>query len=122
MDQTLYKELILDLSRNPLNKGILADFDASHRDFNTSCGDDVTIYLKHDTEGKVSDISHDGIGCVISQAATSLLTDWAKGKTREEIAALTKEDTIAMLGIPISHTRENCAVLGWRVLMKLEHG
>lgn len=116
MDQTLYKELILDLSRNPLNKGILPDFDVSHRDFNTSCGDDVTIYLKHDAEGKVSEISHDGIGCAISSAATSLLTEWVKGKTKEEIAAFTKEDMTKMLGITISHTREGCALLGWKTV------
>jgi len=119
MDETLYKEQILDLYRNPLNKGILSDFDVQHRDFNTSCGDDVTIYIKFDEQRRVKDVSHDGAGCAISQASVSLLTDWMKGKAKQEIEQLTDEEMIAMLGIPISHARRGCALLGWKVLQAI---
>jgi nitrogen fixation protein NifU and related proteins len=117
--QEIYKEQILHLYRNPSNKGVLDDFDAKAQDFSTSCGDDVTIYIKFDDEGGVANISHDGHGCAISTAAVSLLTDEVKGKNREEIKALTREQMIDMLGIPISHTRRACAVLGLKVLQSI---
>lgn len=119
MDETIYKEQILHLYRNPSNKGVLEDFDAKAQDFSTSCGDDVTVYIKFDDQGRIQDVSHDGAGCAISQASVSLLTDWMKGKERDGVARLTDDEMIAMLGIPISHARRGCALLGWKVVQSM---
>jgi len=118
MSDELYRDMILELYRNPLNKGVLPDYDAKYQDFSTSCGDDVTVYMKWGSDGRIEFISHDGIGCAISQAAVSLVTDAVKGKTKEEILAMKDTDAITLLGIPISHTRHACATLGLFTLQK----
>lgn len=117
-NEELYKEFILDLYRNPLNKKEVVDADIVQREFNPVCGDDITLMIKFNTEDKVEDIGHTGSGCAISQAAVSLLTDELKGKTKEEISEITAEQMIEMLGIPISHTRLKCALLGLTAAQK----
>ena len=115
----VYKEMILDLYRNPLNKKSLNVFDFKHREFNPTCGDDIQIEIKFDENKKVADVGHTGNGCAISQASVSLLTDTIKNKTKEEIQEITKDDMLELLQIPISHTRLKCALLGWSVLQSL---
>ncbi|MEK7084843.1 MAG: iron-sulfur cluster assembly scaffold protein [Patescibacteria group bacterium] len=118
MEEIIYKEMILDLYRHPLNKGILSSYDATAHDFSTSCGDDITIYLKFDDMGRIAEIMHDGQGGAISQAAVSLLTEEIKGKQKEMIPKITEEKMIGMLGIPVSYTRKSCALLGLKTLQK----
>lgn len=117
MDQTIYKEYILDLFRNPLNKGVLPMFDISHRDFNTSCGDDVTIYIQFE-DGVIKAVGHEGVGCAISQAATSLITNHVKGKAPEAVLQMTDEDMMTLLGVFVSYTRRKCALLGFETIRK----
>lgn len=112
MEDELYKEQILHLYRNPLNKKVLTDFDVRHREFNPLCGDDIEIFIKFDDAGKIADIGYQGSGCVISQAGVSLITEKVKGKNKNEIMNISDEDMINLLGIPISHTRMKCALLG----------
>lgn len=112
MEDELYKEQILHLYRNPLNKKTLTDFDVRHREFNPLCGDDIEIMIKFDTAGKIANIGHAGQGCVISQAAVSLITEEVKNKTRDEITTIPDDKMMEMLGIPISPTRMKCATLG----------
>ncbi len=119
MKQTdpIYKEMILYLYKNPLNKKQLADFDCSHKEYNPSCGDEIEIMIKFDESGKIIDIGHQGEGCAVSQAAVSLLTEEVKGKSKEEVMSLTEEEMINMLEIPISHTRSKCALLGLKTIL-----
>lgn len=117
----VYKEAILDLYRNPLNKKILADFDVQARQVNPACGDDITVQLKFDAreeqdQNTVADVGHSGQGCAISQAAISLLTDHIKTKTLEQIRAITEKEMLELLQIPINYTRMKCALLGWTTL------
>lgn len=117
MDE-LYKEMILDLYKNPLNKKVLFEYDAKQKELNPTCGDEIEICIKFDASGKVQDIGHQGQGCAISQAAVSLLTEEIKGKTKEEIQSMTEKDILEMLQIPISHTRIKCATLGLKTVKK----
>jgi len=116
MEDTIYKELILDLYRNPLNKRALLEYDFHHKELNPSCGDEIEIFVKLDNTGKVAEIGHTGVGCAISQAAVSLLTEEVKGKTKEEIQKLTTEDIKKWLGIEVSQNRIKCASLGLKAL------
>lgn len=120
MEDILYKEMILDLYRNPLNKKILVDFDRSEKGINPSCGDEIEIFVQFDEEGKVKDIGYQGQGCAISQAAVSLITEEAKEKTKDEIRSFDNKKMLDLLGIPISHTRMKCALLGLQVLHRLK--
>ena len=109
-EQEMYKENIIDHYKNPHNKHVLLSATHSVRELNPLCGDEITLYLEI-KEGLMSDISFIGSGCAISQAASSMLTDFVKGKTVQEIKLVTKEDVLNLLGIPISFARLKCATL-----------
>ena len=119
MDEELYKEFILDLARHPLNKKKLADFDFEQKGINVSCGDEIQVYVKLDKNPstsfrmnkKVKDIGFEGEGCVISQAAASLLTEEVKDKSIKEIMSLTEKDITKLLNVEVIYTRKKCALL-----------
>lgn len=108
---SIYMENIIDLYKNPLNQGELENPTVTHRAYNPLCGDDITVDLILD-DNVVKDVKHRGIGCAISQAAVSMLTEEIKGKTTENVMKLKKEDVIDMLGIELGPVRLKCALLG----------
>ncbi|MDD5248337.1 MAG: SUF system NifU family Fe-S cluster assembly protein [Rhodocyclaceae bacterium] len=83
----LYQEVIIDHGRRPRNFGPLAQ--ASHRaeGVNPLCGDRLTLYLKI-ADGVIADARFEGIGCAISTASASLMTEALKGKTTAEADAM----------------------------------
>lgn len=116
--EDLYREAILDLSRNPLNKKKLADFDYHHKENNPLCGDEVELFVKLE-QGKVSDAGFQGDGCAISQASVSLLTDYIKGKSAAELGKISREEILDLLGLKnLNPTRQRCALLGLKTLQK----
>ncbi|HIH18153.1 MAG TPA: SUF system NifU family Fe-S cluster assembly protein [Nanoarchaeota archaeon] len=108
--QEIYKENILDHFKHPRNFGPLKGAQASAREVNTICGDEVEVQVKIKA-GKIADIKFQGQGCAISQAAASILTEEVKGKNLEGVQRLEKNDVLKMLGIPISPARLKCALL-----------
>jgi len=88
--EDLYREIILDHYRNPRNRGELEVPPATRVEgFNPLCGDEIVIYL--DVEGdKVADVRIDGQGCSISQSSASMMSAAVKGKTVDEVRALTR--------------------------------
>jgi nitrogen fixation NifU-like protein len=83
----LYQELIVDHSKRPRNFGKLDPADHQATGYNPLCGDKVTVYLKLD-KGFVSDVRFEGVGCAISTASASLMTERLKGKSLEEAETL----------------------------------
>jgi len=116
MEEEIYKENILDHYRNPHNKDALSEFDIKGNGKNVSCGDAVTIFVKFGADDKIADVGFEGDGCAISQAATSMLTDKIRGKTRADIRLLSPGDIYDMLGIKISPGRTRCALLPYEAL------
>jgi len=117
MDLELYQENILELYKHPQNKKKMKNFTNTARDLNPLCGDEITIFLVVEND-VVKEISFDGDGCAISQAAASLLTEKVKGMSYSEIKEMGKDEVFSLLGIPISYTREKCALLALQVLKK----
>ncbi len=117
-----YMEHIMDIYKNPHNKGKLKKFDIINKEKNPACGDEIEINatLK---KGIIKDIRFDGHGCAISQVASSLVTDFVKGKNIDDILKLTKQDVLDLLGIDVAPLRVKCAMLGLRVLQRgiLQH-
>jgi nitrogen fixation NifU-like protein len=128
---SLYQEVILDHYRSPHHKGLSTDKDIQVHHNNPSCGDEVTLNLKV-ADGKVSDISWDGIGCSISIASTSVMSDLLIGKTYQEANVILEafmelmqskgkssgdelllEDGVAFAGVSKFPARIKCALLGW---------
>jgi nitrogen fixation NifU-like protein len=115
MTDSLYREAILDHYRNPRNKGNLDPADFSYEDVNPLCGDEIRIDVRTDGE-RVTAIRFSGRGCAISQAAASILTEMVDGRPLEEVKAISRDDLLDELGVPISPARMKCAMLGLKVL------
>ncbi|OLS21400.1 MAG: NifU-like protein [Candidatus Heimdallarchaeota archaeon LC_2] len=113
---SIYQEQIIDYYKYPRNKRKMEDPSFDYGDQNPVCGDEIHFYVKFDDDGKVVDASFDGVGCAISQASVSMLTDLIEGMTLDELKQLTNEDIEEMLGIPLSPVRLKCAILGLKVL------
>jgi nitrogen fixation NifU-like protein len=106
----LYRDYILEHYRRPHNFGILDAPTTTYEGANPLCGDRITMMLGI-RDGTVERVAFTGRGCAISQASASLLTDEVKGKPVAELAKLTADDVLDLLGIEISPARMKCALL-----------
>jgi nitrogen fixation NifU-like protein len=133
--QDMYQEIILDHYRNPHHKGLRDPFDAQVYHVNPTCGDEVTLRVAlKDVNGEpvVEDVSFDSLGCSISQASASVMSDLVIGKPVDEamkvgdaFLALMQskgqlepdedvlEDAVAFAGVSKYPARIKCALLGW---------
>jgi nitrogen fixation NifU-like protein len=128
---SLYQEIILDHYRRPHHKGLREPFDSEVHHVNPTCGDEVTLRVKVE-DGVVTDVSYDSLGCSISQASTSVMTDLVVGKPVEEAMGKADaflelmqskgegeadedvlEDAVAFTGVSRYPARIKCALLGW---------
>ena len=116
MDEELYREHILDHYKNPRNKGALSDYSFKHKEYNPLCGDVLELFLRVDEKNRVAETGFEGHGCAINQASASLLTEYIKGKTIDELKTLTTQDILDMLGVPINDARMKCAMLSLKTL------
>lgn len=115
MVDSLYREVIMDHYRNPRNKGTLDPADHSYEDTNPLCGDEIRIDVRV-AEDRIADVKFSGRGCAVSQASASILTEMVEGMPLGEVKALTKDDLLDEIGIPVSPARLKCALLGLKVL------
>ncbi|HVA87631.1 MAG TPA: SUF system NifU family Fe-S cluster assembly protein [Candidatus Saccharimonadales bacterium] len=106
----LYRDYILDHYRHPHNFGVLEAPTASYEGANPLCGDRITMMLGI-RDGRIAEVTFTGRGCAISQASASLLTDEIKGKPVADVAKMTSQDVLDLLGIDISPARLKCALL-----------
>lgn len=111
-----YRDLIIDLYKNPLNKRVIKNADITVSGANTTCGDHFRIYVKLMRGGKIKDISFEGEGCAISIAAVSLLTQEARGKTFKEISKWDDATVFKWLGTEIGPSRVKCGLLALEIL------
>ena len=132
---SLYQEIILDHYKHPHHKGLREPFEAEVHHVNPTCGDEVTLRVHLEQEGGetvVRDVSYDSLGCSISQASASVMTDLVIGKTVTEAMAIQDEfltlmqgkgqvepdeavleDGIAFAGVAKFPARVKCALLAW---------
>lgn len=131
----LYQEVILDHNKRPRNKGPMEEPTNSAAGVNPLCGDKVTVFLKVNA-GVIEDVRFDGIGCAISTASASLMTDAVKGLRVEEAEKLfasfrkgmTEEpsaletisedhpELMALGGVWEFPVRVKCATLPWHAM------
>lgn len=114
---SIYQDIILDHYRNPRNFGRLPHATHESEAKNLSCGDrlEITVSVKNSV---VDDIRFQGEGCAISQAAASMLTEYAKGKPAETLLALDPKKVLELLALELSPTRMKCALLSLETLKK----
>ena len=111
----LYREVILDHFKSSSRRGDLPKAQIKAVGNNPLCGDELTFFLKLD-DGQVRQARFNGKGCAISMAAASMLTEYALGKSLDEVAKFNKQDALNLINIPISCMRLKCALLGLKVL------
>jgi nitrogen fixation NifU-like protein len=131
--EQMYQEVILDHYKHPHHRGLREPFGAEVRHINPTCGDEVTLRVALSDDGEhVIDVSYDGQGCSISQAATSVLADLVVGENvgdaLKTVAAFNEMissrgnvagdedvlgDGIAFAGVARYPARIKCALLGW---------
>ena len=105
-------EFLLDHYQHPRNRGPMEQADVTMPGGNPGCGDIVTIYLKVDASGeRVEQVTFEGEGCTISQAAASILTEMVDGKAFSAIDEMDFNDMIDHLGRDVVNTRPRCATL-----------
>ena len=120
--ENLYREVILDHYKNPRGHGVIEHADAEAEGQNPLCGDEVSIYVAFGEDGEtIDDVKFSGRGCAISQAATSMLMEMAKGRTAEQVATLDKDELLAEIGVPLTPVRLKCAMLGLTTLKVALH-
>ena len=64
----------------------------------------------------VKDVRFSGVGCAISKASASMLSDLIIGKKLGDIRELTKEDVMDELGLDLGPVRLKCALLPLKVV------
>jgi nitrogen fixation NifU-like protein len=94
----------------------MEDPDLEFSDNNPLCGDELTVMLKVDGDGTITDVRFEGHGCAISQAAASMASDEVKGMKVDDLLRLDRSFVLDLLGIEISATRMKCALLSLKVL------
>ncbi len=133
--ENLYRQIIMEHYKNPLNKGLLSDPNYLLINMhNPSCGDDVTVQLKVE-DNIVKDIRHEGVGCSICCSSASVMSETLKGLSKEEAIKIVenfinmvmnkefdptylKGDTQAYSGVRTFPARVRCATLAWVAVEK----
>ena len=111
----LYRQNILDHYQNPRNFGTLDHPDISAEDSNPLCGDRIRMDLRVE-DGRIKEVRFSGVGCSISRAAASMLSEEIEGKTLEEVKRIGKDEILEMLGIELGPVRLKCALLALKTL------
>ncbi len=139
--ESMYQEIILDHYRNPHHKGLRDPYDAEVYHVNPTCGDEVTLRVAlKDADGEqvVGDVSYDCLGCSISQASASAMSDLVIGRPVSEAMKISDaflalmrskgqagpdeqagpgegvlEDAAAFAGVSKYPARIKCALLSW---------
>ena len=108
-----YSEKVIDHYEHPRNVGTL---DSDANDVGTgmvgapACGDGMRLQIKVDDKtGIIEDAKFKTYGCGSAIASSSLVTEWVKGKTLDEAAALKNSEIAEELALP--PVKIHCSIL-----------
>lgn len=136
LNEDLYREIILDHYKSTKNRKRMPDAALHLEGANPSCGDDIELFLEMD-DGKIKDISFEGMGCSICLASADMMCEAFRGKTVEEAKGIFERfkgmltrneepefsddiaDLEAMQGVRKFPLRIKCALLAWSTAKEL---
>lgn len=101
---------------SPYHRGRLVDASATQQLRNPGCGDWVNLEVRLAGGDRVEAVYFEGQGCIVSQAAASILCERVEGRTLEELAALGPQDMLDWIDVPLLVRRQQCALLAFRAL------
>ena len=107
-----YSDKVMDHFSNPRNVGSM---DKGADDVGTGivgapeCGDVMKLQIQVDDAGCIKDAKFKTFGCGSAIASSSLVTEWVKGKTLDEAAALKNSEIAEELALP--PVKIHCSIL-----------
>ena len=107
-----YSDKVIDHYEKPRNVGSL---DPSSDHVGTGlvgapeCGDVMKLQIEVDDEGTISDARFKTFGCGSAIAASSLATEWVRGKTIDKAMELKNTEIVEELSLP--PVKIHCSVL-----------
>ena len=132
--ESLYQEIILDHYKRPKNKVLQDAYSVEVHHNNPSCGDEITLRVQVENQ-IIKQLSWDGVGCSISQASSSVMSELTQGISIEKALELEVsflelmqgkgqieadeeelEDAVAFSGVARYPARVQCALLSWMAL------
>ena len=121
-DRQAFIDNILDHYEHPRHRGQMPDPTVTIKGGNPGCGDVITAYLKLDPadNDRIVDVSFEGEGCTISQAAASILSEQIIGKPLADVMAMDHEAFIEDLGREVVINRLRCATLALNTVKAAE--
>ena len=104
-----YSQKVMEHFMNPHNMGDMPDANGVGTVGNPVCGDVMKIFLKIENN-RIMDARFKTFGCGAAIATSSMVTDLVKGKTIEEVLAVTNRTVAEALdGLP--PIKMHCSVL-----------
>src|SRR3954471_14856221 len=107
-----YSEKVIEHYENPRNVG---SFDAADPNVGTglvgapACGDVMKLQIKVNDLGVIEDAKFKTFGCGSAIASSSLATEWIKGMTLDQAAAIKNTQIVEELHLP--PVKIHCSVL-----------
>ena len=107
-----YSDKVLDHYENPRNVGAFAK---NADDVGTgmvgapACGDVMKLQIRVGKDGVIEDAKFKTYGCGSAIASSSLVTEWVKGKTVDEVLGLKNSQIVEELNLP--PVKIHCSVL-----------
>jgi nitrogen fixation protein NifU and related proteins len=107
-----YSDKVIDHYENPRNVGKL---DKDDPNVGTglvgapACGDVMRLQIKVDDDGVIQDAKFKTFGCGSAIAASSLATEWIKGKNIDEAETIKNTQLVEELNLP--PVKIHCSVL-----------
>ena len=115
----MYSEAFIDHFKNPRNVGELDAPAVTVQIENPVCGDILRLSARFE-DNRVAEVRYKVRGCTAAIASGSALTEWMLGKTRAELAALSRETIETAVGGLIPESK-HAAVLCLDGVKKLLH-
>ncbi len=105
------QEELLDHARRSSYRKKMECPSAKQEEYNPLCGDRITVYVRLDDRDGIESMTFEGSGCIISQAAASLLAEYVRGKNVDDVAKLERDTMETLIGGELSPSRVKCAML-----------
>ena len=107
-----YTDKVIDHYENPRNVGSMDKEDPSVGTGMVgapACGDVMRLQIKVNEQGIIEDAKFKTYGCGSAIASSSLVTEWVKGKTLDEVKQIRNKDIAEELELP--PVKIHCSVL-----------
>ena len=127
----MYREDVMDHYEHPRNQGSFGDAQdkdvLTARDSNASCGDMIQFFIKigkskapNSNNQIIAEVKWKGIGCAITTAAASKLSEYLQGQSLKVVQKMSEEELVRKgVGFEVNPGRSKCLMLPVIVVGKI---